>query len=78
MTITQKLIKLKKNSDHDYDKYIVTLEFNKLTAEKLTARIAQENLGSNCDIATFIKNTDFDDKLKNMNKKVNQIKQNIY
>ena len=78
MTITQKLIKLKKNSDHDYDKYIITLEFNKLTAEKLTARIAQENLGSNRDIATFIKNTDFDDKLKNINKKVNQIKQNIY
>ena len=60
----------KKNSDHNYDKYITNLEFIKLTAENFPARLAQANLASKSDIANFVKKTDFDDKLKNVNKKV--------
>ena len=33
----------KKGTDHDHDIYITTLEFNKLTAEKFAARLAQVN-----------------------------------
>ena len=59
-----------KITDHDHDKYITTPEFNKLTAENFAARLAQANLASKSDIANFVKKTDFDDKLKNLNKKV--------
>ena len=40
-----------------HDKYITTLEFNKLTAENFAARLAQSNL---------VTKTDFDDKLINL------------
>ena len=56
--------------DHDHDKYITTPEFNKLTAENFLARFAQANLATKSDIASFLNKTDFDDKLKNLNKKV--------
>ena len=36
----------------------------------LLRRRAQANLASKSDIANFVKKTDFDDKLKNLNKKV--------
>ena len=52
-------------------KYITTLEFNKLTAENFAARLPQTNIASKNDIAHFIKKTDFDDKLKNLNKRIN-------
>ena len=54
----------KKTSDHNYDKYITTPEFNKLTAESFAARLAQANLASKSDIVNFVKKTNFDDKLK--------------
>ena len=60
----------KKITDHDHDKYITTTAFNKLTAENFAARLAQINLASKSDVANFVKKTDFDDKLKNLNKKV--------
>ena len=61
----------KKNTDHVYsNKYITTFEFNKLTSEKFASRVAQANLASKNDIATFVKKTDFGDKLKNLNKKI--------
>ena len=60
----------KKNTDHNHDKYITTPEFNKLTAENLAARLAQANLAIKSDIANFVNKTDFDEKLKNLNKKV--------
>ena len=60
----------KKITDYDHDKYITTQEFNKLTAENSTARLAQANLAIKCHIANFIKKTDFDDKLKNLNKNI--------
>ena len=61
-------------TDHDHDKYITTQEFNKLKSENFTARLAQSNLASKSDIANFIKKTDFDDKLKNLNKNKLRIK----
>ena len=59
----------KKITDHDYTKYI-TQEFNKLISENFAARLAQANLASKKDIANFVKKIDFDDKLKNLSKKV--------
>ena len=57
-----------KISDYNHDKYITTSEFNKLTAENFAARLKQANL---------ITKTDFDDKLKSLNKKINSVKQDI-
>ena len=55
----------KEITDHNHEKYITTPEFNKLTAEKFAVRAAQANL---------VTKTDFDDKLKNINKKINSKK----
>ena len=57
-------------TDHNHDKYINTQDFNKLTSESFNARLAKSDLASKRDIANFVKKTDFDDKLKNMNKNV--------
>ena len=59
-------IQNKITTDHDHDKYITTPEFNKLTSENYTARLAQANLAKKSDIANFIKKTGFDNKLKNI------------
>ena len=40
-----------------------------LTSENFAARLTQANLSSKNDIANFVKKTDFDDKLKNLNRK---------
>ena len=53
-----------KITNHDHDEYITTSEFNKLTTENFKARLAEPNL---------VTKTDFDDKLKNLNKKITQI-----
>ena len=58
----------KKITDHDHDKYITVPEFNKLTAENITVRLAQANLANKNDIANIVDKIDFDDKLKNLNK----------
>ena len=50
-----------KLNNHDHDKYINTLEFNKLAADTFNARIAQANL---------ITKTDFDTKLSSLNRKI--------
>ena len=57
------------NKISDRSKYVTTPEFNKITAEHFTARLAQANLAIKNDIANFLKKTDFDDKPKNLNKK---------
>ena len=59
-----------KITDHNHDKYITTQEFNKLMSEKFASGLAQANLASKNDIAALVKKTDFDDKLKNLNKEV--------
>ena len=60
---------LKKNTDHDHsNKYITRPEFNKLTSQNFVGRLAQANLASKNGIAVLVKKTDFDDKLKILNK----------
>ena len=60
-----------KITDHNHEKYIITPEFNKLTAKNFAARLAQANL---------VTKTDFNNKLINFNKRINskKTKQNIY
>ena len=41
-----------------------------LTVENLAARLAQGNLATESDIGNFVKRTDFDEKPKNLNKKL--------
>ena len=78
LTIAQRLMKLK-NTDLDYsNKYITTQEFNKLTSEIFTSRLAQASLANKNYLCNFVKKTDFDDKLKRLSKKILQRKQNIY
>ena len=59
----------KKITDHYHDKCITTPEFVKLIPENFAAKLRQANLGSKSDISYFVKKTDFDDKLKKLNKK---------
>ena len=61
-------IENKITTDHDYDKYITTQEFNKLTWANIPSRLAQAILASKIDIANFVKKTCFDDQLKKLNK----------
>ena len=49
----------------------------KLTADHFEARLAQANLATKADIADFIKQKDFGNKLKNINKNVTSNKQNM-
>ena len=49
---------------------ITIQEFNKLTSENFEVRLAQANLATKADIDDFVEQTDFNDKLKNLNKKV--------
>ena len=55
----------KKLTDHNHDKYITTPELNKLTAEVFDTRLARANL---------VPKTDFDDKLKSFNQRINSNK----
>ena len=59
----------KKITDHNYDKYITNPEFDKLISENSAARLKQVKVATKSDIANFVNNTDFDDKLKYLNKK---------
>ena len=58
----------KKITDDKHDKYITTPEFNKLTAENFSARLAQANV---------IAKTDFDAKLSNLNREITSNKTKI-
>ena len=53
---------------------IITPEIFKLTAQNFVARLGQTNSANKSDIAALVKKTDFNDKLKNLNKKVTSIK----
>ena len=63
-------IESKLTTDHDHYEYITTQECNKLALANFSARLAQANLASKNYIANFVKKTDFDDKLRNVNKNV--------
>ena len=54
----------------NHDIYITTQEFTKLTSENFAARLKQVNLATKNQIADFVKQKDFDNKLKNINKKL--------
>ena len=56
---------VKKLTNHNHDKTITSQEFNKLTTENFSARLKQANL---------VTKTDFDDKLKSLNQKINSNK----
>ena len=62
-----------------HDKFITTKEFNRLAADNVAARLTQANLVSKNDIADFVKEVDFDEKLKLIKniKQLLQIKKNI-
>ena len=64
----------KKNTDHDHDKYITTQEVKEIMSKSFAARSAQANLASKDDNVALVKKTDFEDKLKNLNKKVTRNK----
>ena len=61
-TVVNTTISQVENKILDYAKYITTQEFNKLTSENFTARSTQANL---------VSKTDFDNKLKSFNIKIN-------
>ena len=54
----------------DHDKYVTTPKFNKLTKGNFAKRLKQTNLASKNNIADFVKNRDFDEKLRKVNNKV--------
>ena len=56
--------------DHDHDICVTTEKCNELTSVNFDERSKQANLPSKNDIADFVKKRDFNDKLKNINKKV--------
>ena len=58
------------NKIANQSKYITASELNKLTSESFASRLVQGNLASKNVIANFIKKTDFDDKIKDLNKKI--------
>ena len=63
-----------KNKIPDQGKYLTTPKPIKLTAENFAGRLAQVNLASKSHIVNFIKKTDFENRLKNLNKKVTSSK----
>ena len=69
LTITQKSKKLK------IELLLMMIMINifllkNLISEHFSTRLAQANLASKNDFATFVKKADFDDKLNNLNKNV--------
>ena len=66
-------IENKITTDHDHDKDNITQELNKLTSENFTARLKQANLASKSDIANFVKNRNFDNKLKDVTSNKNEL-----
>ena len=57
----------KKLTDYDHEKYVTTPELNTLGADVFNARLKQVDL---------LTNTDFDDKLRTLNQKINSDKTN--
>ena len=66
-------IENKITTDHNHHKHITTQKFNKLTTENFTARLKQPKLASKINISNFLKETDFDSKLKNVTPNENEL-----
>ena len=58
-------IENKTTANHDYDRCIILQEFNKLTLENCSLRLARANLASKSDIANIVKKADVDNNKKN-------------
>ena len=71
-------IEKKTTINHDHDKYSTTQEFIKLTWATFNARLVQANLASKSDVANFLKETHFDNKLEKLNENITSTKQDIY
>ena len=54
-----------KRTDHNHDKYITNAEFNEVTTENFAGRLKQANLETK---------TNFDDKLRSLNQKIDSNK----
>ena len=69
-------LKIKVTTGHDHDKYITTRDFNMLTSESSTARLAQGNLASKSGIADFVRKKDLNKhKLNELSQKFKQHQQ---
>ena len=68
MTITQKLIKLKRKLT-----ITTTPEPNKFTAEVSALRLKRANVASKSDTANFVLKTDFHNKLKDVTSNKNEL-----
>ena len=55
--------------DYDRNNKYITKKFNWFMSDGFAAGLKQANWVSKNDIDDFVKKTDFDDKLKNINKK---------
>ena len=62
-----------KITNHNHNKYITTPQFNKFAAEIFTLRLKRRSLASKSDIDDFVKNTDFDNKLKDFTSNKNEL-----
>ena len=68
----------KKIVGHDHsNKYISTLEFNRLSAKNFAARLKQADLATKVNTDSLVWKISFNNKLKKLNKRLLQIKQNI-
>ena len=59
--MTQKLVKLERKY---HNKCSTKQEFDKLAADNFAFKLAQAKFATKADIAAFVKETDFDNKLK--------------
>ena len=74
LTITQKLMQLKRNLLIIYhDKDITIPEFNKFTKEIFDLRLKQVSLASKSDITNFVNETNIDNKLKDATLNKNEL-----
>ena len=60
-----------------WKKYFAISAYNKFTSNIIDTNIKEKKLVNESHIANFVKETDFDNKLKNIKKKLLQLKQNM-
>ena len=63
----------KKITDHNYDKYIITPEFNKFMAGIFYLRLKWANLVRKSGIGNLVNKTDFDNKLNDVTSNKNEL-----
>ena len=68
--MTTKIFEETEKKIRDHDKYITTNDFNKFSGTIFDGKLKYAKLPTKADLAKFIKKRYFDEKLKNINKKV--------